>query len=94
MVPPFNVTATADNNSVTIQWQANASLSQKKVSGYNVYDYDPASGQKDLLAQLPHNQFVTNISELTFNTQYTFAVTSLQGSKESAIGYPVSVTTH
>ena len=94
VVPPFNVTATTDNNSVTIQWQANTSLSQEKVTGYNVYDYDPASGQKDLLAQLPHNQFVTNISDLTSNTQYTFAVTSLQGSKESAIGYPVSISTH
>ncbi|MFT7111274.1 MAG: hypothetical protein ACI843_002955, partial [Psychrobacter glaciei] len=93
VVPPFSVTAAADNNSILVQWQVSPSVSQNKITGYKVYDYDVASGERILLTELPETQKFTKINNLNTNGTYSLAVTSLEGSKESAISYPVIVTT-
>jgi len=93
VVPPFDVTASADQNSIVLQWQAGPAISQSKVTGYRVYDYDIESGEKILLEELSENQLVAKISGVKGNSRYALAVTSLEGNKESAIGYPVIVST-
>jgi len=93
VVPPLNVTASTGENSITIQWNAGPEISLKKVTGYNVYDYDIATGERILLEQLAADQFVTKINGVDGDTQYTLAVTALEGAKESGIGYPVIVIT-
>jgi hypothetical protein len=92
-VPPFNVTATADNNSIIVQWQASPSISQSKITGYKVYDYNIESGERTLLAELSNTQMVTRINGVNAKVKHALAVTSLEGNKESAIGYPVIIYT-
>ncbi len=93
VVPPFNVTASVNNNSIVLQWQEGPAVSQNDITGYKVYDYNLTTGDRILLAELPADKQFIKIKDLNSNARYSLAVTALEGEKESGISYPVIVST-
>jgi hypothetical protein len=93
VVPPMNVTAISSSESVLIQWQAGPEVSRNEITGYKVYKLDLSNGDKELFKTLPEDSFMAEISNLETKTEYAFGITSVVNERESAIAYPVLVTT-
>ena len=85
----MNVTAVVDGTNATVQWQANAQVSQDEVTGYRVYRL--SGDNKTLVRELGPNQFTTVIGDLQSGVEHVLGVSALRGDEESGIGYPVSI---
>ena len=93
VVPPFNVTASAAQASVLLQWSASPSISQDLVTAYQVYRYDPDDNNKVLLATLGHNQLSYRVNDLLSAAEYHFVVTAKVDDHESGFSYFVTAST-
>jgi hypothetical protein len=92
VVPPFNVSASPDGESVLLQWSTNTAINQRKIIAYNIYSYDLISHEKIFILQVSKDARSYKVDNLLHNTKYNFIVTAVTDTSESGFSYPVEAT--
>jgi len=91
VVPPFNVTASINNDDIVIQWDPSAKISQDLITAYKIYSYNPDTGLQSFIAQVSSMTYSYNIESVTPGSNPSFIVTALVNTKESGASFPVTV---
>lgn len=87
LAPPLNVSASEVGDSLIVQWEANAPISQQNVIGYRVWELNTQTQSKSLLVNLSADQFSYQVTPLTNAAHIQYGVTAMTEDDESGIGY-------
>ena len=92
VVPPFDVTATATQSEVILQWSASR-IDNDNVNSYSIYHYNSLTNEKVLVVTLEDGELTHTIKNLSNNTEYEYVVTRTVDEIESGFSYPVTIKT-
>jgi hypothetical protein len=92
VVPPFDVTATATQSTVILQWSA-SSINNDEVSSHSVYQLNANTNEKVLVEKLVEGELILKLEGLMRNTEYKYVVTRTIDGIESGFSYPITIET-
>jgi len=88
LAPPMNVASTLDGDTVLIQWDSNAEISQQSILNYQIWEINIENKSVRPIAKVGADRFSYQFTPEENDTDIRYGVTAINNIEESEMAFP------